>query len=512
MKNPAMKTAPMVGKQYSVSGGQSGSPMRRWIVASILPVIVVAASIYFYQHRATSNEQPNIKKSIAVLPFADLSPEGDQEYLGDGIAEEILNVLAQSKELTVIARSSSFQFKGKNEDLRTMGDMLGVAMILEGSVRKYKDHIRVTAQLINVEDGSHLWSKNYDENTDDIFVIQDRIAASVAEALKVTLGGSEASRKTRKWDEQAQRLYQQGRYFYDRTGAEREVKGNQLLKQSVELDSSQAISQLYLSNSNGNVGDIDGRERHLDKALQLDPDLSEAHAMRALHYFWDLNFDNALREIEIALSNGQSSPMTHRTAARLYVAWSQPKKAIAFAKRAIELDPLLTRSLELAAETHYYAREYADGVAIVNQALNLDSSDVLLRRLISFQRNINLNEAMRTASRIKDAEMRRVELLKIELWMGNKAAALQLHQIYDMLPQNQAAAQRAKLYVMEGKYDLAIDILEADYDQRPVVSNQTRRSQNSQLEYLSVEPIYDPLRDHPRFRKLIEKMNYPKLD
>ena len=182
MRNPVLKPEPQVGKQYSVSGGRSSSLKGRWVLASILTVMVVAAGIYFYQQLTTNpdgdrDEQP-LGKSIAVLPFADLSPEGDQEYLGDGIAEEILNVLAQSKELTVISRSSSFQFKGKNEDLRTMGEMLGVVMILEGSVRKYKDHIRVTAQLINVKDGSHLWSKNYDENTDDIFVIQDKIARS----------------------------------------------------------------------------------------------------------------------------------------------------------------------------------------------------------------------------------------------------------------------------------------------------------------------------------------------
>ncbi len=519
LRNPSSTSDRSSSTQSQGPSTQNPSPSaqpasNRWKIIGALLFLALAATIgyYFYGQRTTTNDLTNLKKSIAVLPFADLSPEGDQEYLGDGIAEEILNVLAQSKELTVIARSSSFQFKGKNEDLRTMGDMLGVAMILEGSVRKYKDHIRVTAQLINVEDGSHLWSKNYDENTDDIFVIQDRIAASVAGALKVTLGGSETSRRINKWDEQAQRLYQQGRYFYDRMGPERTVKAVQLLRQSVELDSSQAISQLYLSNSNGNLGDIDGRERHLDKALKLDPDLSEAHAMRALHYFWDLDFSNALREIEIALSNGQSSPMTQRTAARLYVAWGQPERALAFAKRAIELDPLLTRSLDIAAETFYYAREYADGATILNQALSLDSSDVLLQSLSAIQRNINLDVARRTANRIKDDEMRSVELLWTDIWRGDKGAALRLHQIFDALPQIQMGTQRAELYVMEGKYDSAIDMLEAEYDQGPVVSNKTRRTQASLLEYLSVDPAYDPLRSHPRFKKLIEKMNYPKMN
>ena len=160
--------------------------------------------------------------------------------------------------------------------------------------------------------------------------------------------------------------------------------------------------------------------------------------------------------------------------------------------------------MELASWIYFYARKYDDAVTLVNQALRSDSSDILLQRLTSLQRRVNLNEAMRTASRIRDSKMRSVELLWTDLRMGNKTAGLQLHHHFDTIPNSEV--MRARLLVIEGKYDLAIDLLEVGFDQRRV------RNGGDDLESLSVHPAYDPLRDHPRFKKLMEKMNYPKLD
>ncbi|MEP6596399.1 MAG: adenylate/guanylate cyclase domain-containing protein, partial [Ginsengibacter sp.] len=160
------------------------------------------------------------KKSIAVLPFVNMSNDLEQEYFSDGIAEEILNSLSHLKDLKVAGRSSSFQFKGKNLDLRELGHKLGVTTVLEGSVRKQRNYLRVTVQLINVEDGFHLWSEKYDREMDDIFAIQDEIALSVTEKLKITLleGEKAIINKAPTESKEAYDFYLKGRFYWNRRG------------------------------------------------------------------------------------------------------------------------------------------------------------------------------------------------------------------------------------------------------------------------------------------------------
>ena len=274
LRNPSTNTS-RTTNNYQPTTSSFKSKTKLILVGAIILSLLLAG--YFLYPKYNSIAQPEaIDKSIAVLPFVDLSREKDMEYLGDGVAEEIINVLAQAQDLKVIARSSSFQFKGKNEDLREIGRQLGVSTILEGSVRKFKDQIRVTAQLIKVEDGSHYWSKNMDKKTDNLFEIQDAIAREVAEAMQLTLQSSVTTQRKLKWNEESQKLYQQGRYFYDRLD---DSTANDLLKRSVALDSNQAISHLYLyfNLTNLNFADSLTSRLHLKKAFILDPQLTEAH-------------------------------------------------------------------------------------------------------------------------------------------------------------------------------------------------------------------------------------------
>src|SRR5204862_6893647 len=158
------------------------------------------------------------EKSIAVLPFANMSNDPEQEYFSDGMAEEILNSLAHLKDLKVAGRTSAFQFKGKNIDLREVGDKLGVSKVLEGSVRKQGNRLRITAQLINVDDGFHLWSERYDRNMDDVFAIQDEIALAITENLKVILLENEKAIFTKSYTEntEAYEFYLRGRFYLNK--------------------------------------------------------------------------------------------------------------------------------------------------------------------------------------------------------------------------------------------------------------------------------------------------------
>ena len=199
---------PLIVLLLVLGGGASGTSKARAMRRPTEPVIAAAPS-------ATA-VAPN-DKSIAVLPFADMSAGKDQEYFADGLSEELLNLLAKLPELRVIGRTSSFQFKGRNEDLRVIGEKLNVAHILEGSVRKSGEKLRISAQLIRAADSSHLWSQTYDRTLDDIFVVQDDIAGEVVKALKVTLFGTTSLTRSRPVDPEAYNLVLQARYFSTET-------------------------------------------------------------------------------------------------------------------------------------------------------------------------------------------------------------------------------------------------------------------------------------------------------
>ena len=201
--------------------------MRRFALPLIVLLLVLGGGAFWYfqgasdvpaAKQATTTASPVAaaapnEKSIAVLPFADMSAGKDQEYFADGLSEELLNLLAKLPELRVIGRTSSFQFKGRNEDLRAIGEKLNVAHILEGSVRKSGEKLRITAQLIRAADGSNLWSESYDRTLDDIFAVQDDIAGEVVKALKLTLLGPTSMTRSRPVDPEAYNLALQGRFF-----------------------------------------------------------------------------------------------------------------------------------------------------------------------------------------------------------------------------------------------------------------------------------------------------------
>ncbi|MGH8035534.1 MAG: hypothetical protein ACREO9_09935, partial [Lysobacterales bacterium] len=233
-----------------------------------------------------------------MLPFVNMSEDASNEYFSDGVSEEILNALAQVKDLKVAGRTSSFAFKGKNQDLRQIGEALGVDHILEGSVRKSGNKIRITAQLIQVKDGFHVWSDTYDRELTDVFAIQDEIANAILEQLKAQLmGGQQPEVAVARTDTKAYDLYLLAKQrLYERTGPTIKAAA-ELLDQAIALDPNYApayaqrgVAALMLSAGTGTYGDTPRQEAlaqaklDLDKALQLDPNLAEAWAGMGLYY------------------------------------------------------------------------------------------------------------------------------------------------------------------------------------------------------------------------------------
>jgi len=250
-------------------------------------------------------------KSIAVLPFADMSPQRDQEYFCEGIAEEIINALTKIDALHVASRTSAFAFKGKNEDIGEIGRKLKVATVLEGSVRKAGDRLRVTAQLVNVANGYHLWSERYDRQLEDVFAIQDEIAENIVKALRVVLSEDEkrAIEKPRTENVEAYEYYLRGRQYFHQFRRKGMQFARRMFERAIETDPRYALAYagiadcsaflyMYWDSSKNNLEGADTASR---KALELDPDLAEAHASRGFALSLRKQYGEAHQEFETAI-------------------------------------------------------------------------------------------------------------------------------------------------------------------------------------------------------------------
>ena len=323
-------------------------------------------------------------KSIAVLAFTDLSPEGDQEYFSDGISEEILNVLAHIPDLHVTARSSAFSFKGKDVDIPTMAKQLGVANVLEGSVRKSGKRIRITAQLIDARNGFHLWSDTYDRDFDDIFAIQDEIATQIVDALKVTLLGGEQARLNRRPTDNlaAYDAYLLGRQKMARrtSAALQEAVGH--FSKATRLDPQYALAYVGLADSYallGQYGALDDREvvakagPAVGRALELNDQLGEAYASLGTVRFRQQDYAGAEQAYKTALLLSPNyAPAYHGYAKLLNWAFGRTEEALELNQTALGLDPLSTPINMAVVEGYHELGRFEDALARCQRIIEID--------------------------------------------------------------------------------------------------------------------------------------------
>jgi len=329
------------------------------IIIGALGVAIILLSLNLFRDRegtsAVDNvgvqettEMTNNDKSIAVLAFADMSPEKDQEYFSDGISEEILNLLAKVPDLKVISRTSSFSYKGKDQDVKKIGEELHVAHVLEGSVRKSGNTFRITTQLINTQSGVHVWSETYDHDMEDIFEIQDRIAAVVTNQLKVTLLNEEIF-KTKTVQPEAYDLFLQA-VQAGRSGTEESVlQSENLIKRSIEIDSTYAPAWAFYSNiiRRGNAFAIRAIEDEVresigaaKKAITLDSSLAFAYSSLSESYRRGWNFVESSKAMKKALKLTPQNAGIILAAVREAEDLGKTDYAISLAKKALRIDPL----------------------------------------------------------------------------------------------------------------------------------------------------------------------------
>ena len=324
-------------------------PARRRLLAASAAAMVVLTGIAFWLlqgHAERSAVVEPAQLSIAVLPFVDMSEAHDQEYFAEGLSEEILNVLAQSTTLRVTARTSSFAFKGRNVDIATVAGALKVTHVLEGSVRKSGERIRVTAQLVDGVGSVHIWSQTYDREATDVFGIQDEIAAAVAESLQVTLTGDAHPLPAQTSNAAAFERYLQGKYFFNRRGESDLVRAQDYFQQALQIDPDYArawagLAGVYsIGKERASPEDLAELGTAVERALQLGPNLAESH-VRAAQYYWTLGQPEvSAAHCKRAIALNPSDPLVLAVSAGRAFSMGHWSEGIALQRRAVAVDPL----------------------------------------------------------------------------------------------------------------------------------------------------------------------------
>jgi adenylate cyclase len=333
---------------------------------------------------SSSVEVPEAAKSIAVLSFVDMSPERDQGYFCEGMAEEIINVLAHIENLKVIARTSAFAFKDKQTDIREIGRILDVETLLEGSIRKAGNQLRITAQLIKVADGSHIWSERYDRDMKDVFAIQDEISLAVADNLKVKLLGEINPMAAKRHSEnlEAYNLYLKGTFYWQMFTLEGYIKASEYFEQALKKDPKYALAYIgfaavkAMSTTFGDVAPNEAFPRvyeYANKALKIDSTLAEAYATLGDYYtFYLWNWKEAERNFKHALEINPNSSMSHTDYSIFLLVTGRFEEAIYEAKRAQELDPLSSYINNRAGDAYQYARQFDRAIEEYQMSLKIN--------------------------------------------------------------------------------------------------------------------------------------------
>jgi len=327
-----------------------------------------------------------LEKSIAVLPFVNMSADPENEYFSDGISEEILNALTRVEGLQVIARTSSFSFKGKNEDIRQIGTKLGVSHILEGSVRKSGKKIRITAQLINTSDGYHIWSEVYDSDLEDIFEVQDEISLKILNRLKENFAETKKSEPIIKAPTEnldAYNFYLKGRYHWNKSNPEDIIKAIKNFEEAIGIDPQFAPPYCALSycySFMGSAGLIPPTEAYPKakestlKAIELDPDNAESHlSLATIQFFHNWDFEGAEKSLNKALSLCLNSSLINQVHGWFLIAKGDFEKAIDKMKQALILDPLSLPLIGNLADAYGFAGRYIEALEQYDKAIEMDS-------------------------------------------------------------------------------------------------------------------------------------------
>ena len=454
--------------------------------------------------------EDKLDKSIAVLPFENLSDPHD-EYFSDGLSEELISALAQISELKVIGRSSSFRFKDRKEEPKTIGEKLAVRTLLEGTVRKQGNRVRIVAALTNAADGIELWTRTFDRELKDIFAVQEEIAKTVAESLKVRLVGSDdrLAPRTAPNNVEAHNAYLQGHFYFQRRNLEDYRKAITYFDRAIELDNNYALAYAERSETLTIVGDLTGQHStaylkargDAEKAVAIAPGLAETHAALGwVRFFVEWKFAEGLSELEHAIELSPGNPTAHGLLTRAIVHVGKPDEAEMQARRAVELDPLSAAAHFSLGRVLFHAGKLDEAAAAGRKMAELQPSAAASHRwqvLVAVQRGDG-ETALREAQLEPDAGLRVFALALAYYVRGERDAANAA--LGDLIAHFREgfAYQIAQLYAVQGNVDKAFEWLQIAFD-----------NHDGGMPSLSVDPLLRGLRDDPRYKAMLQKVGLP---
>jgi len=453
---------------------------------------------------------PISEKSIAVLAFSDMSEKRDQEYFSDGLSEELIDLLARTQGLQVIARTSSFYFKGKQVTITEIAKTLNVAHVLEGSVRKAGSTVRITAQLIRAKDGVQLWSESYDRNVKDVFKVQDEISAAVVAALKVQLLATAATADAgRTVNTEAHNQYLLGRQFYNRKTRDGFQRAVECYRKAIELDPDYAAAYAGLSEAEYLLAEFTRYGARLphglaaaDKAIALAPNLADGYAARAqVRNAYLFDFIGARADIEkaVAINPGDSHIQTQYALVLNTV--NRSADAELALRKAIEVDPLSIEAWQYLGAVQMSRGQFAPARVSIERALDIDPGNgftlTYLAQLDLLQARIP--DALAAAGKIGFESQRLLILATAEHTRGHSRESDKALRELAATYAHEAAYQVAEAYAWRGEQGKAYEWLERSYQQR-----------DGGLVFVETDPFFQRLRGDEEFKAFLRKMKLPE--
>jgi TolB-like protein/Tfp pilus assembly protein PilF len=527
------RVAPQKFSKRSATASLSASVPRRdskfaLITGAALVLVIVGGALRFLspQKDGHSSSSPTSssssavgaipEKSIAVLPFDNLSRDPDNAYFAEGVQDEILTRLAKVADLKVISRTSTQHFKSTPDNLPQIAKQLGVAHILEGSVQKAADQVRVNVQLINAASDAHLWAESFDRKLTDIFAVESDIAKTIADTLQAKLTGSEkiSIAKVPTANTEAYELYLKGRFFWNkRTGADLK-RAIDYFNQAIAKDPNYALAYAGLADSYTLLSVFSAASPHdsipqaraaAKKALELDNTLAEAHASfgRILSGY-DYDFERAIAEFERAIQlNPNYATSYHWISNGPLTARGEFDRAITEGKRAVELDPLSMVDNADLGQIYFYARRYDEAISQVGKAIEIDPHSYLAHYYLGqiYQLQGHLTEAIveyQKAVELDDDPQALAFLGQAQARIGqhDKAQKILSRMTEEAKSRYVSAYSFALMFIALGDKERAIDALERAY----------REGAANDIITIRVDPMLEDLRGQPRFEALAEKI------
>ena len=534
---PAPGAAPSVSPSTIARAAPSGAtPRKSNRLALALGAVLVIGSAYFAIDKLAPGKHPAVAeapsgaaapvaatpgppaettipdKSVAVLPFSDMSEKKDEEYLADGMAEEIIDVLAKVPDLRVPARTSSFYFKGRSEDIHTIAQRLKVAHVLEGSVRTAGKIVRISVQLVRADNGYHLWSETYDRKLDDVFKVEDEIAAEVVKALKVSLLASFPLRADRAQNPQAHSLYLQGLHYQKLSTQEDDHKAVASYEAAIRQEPGEAIYWAQLSRTLccGTSANPAERKAWSDRALQaaekalaIDPRLPQSHIARAkVAYYLDLDFPTAVSQIAQAHAIDPTDVDVLEWKGVIAQSQGNLDEAVQLELQSLQLDPLSAIQNDNTAIMYFDLGRYTEAENLYRKALELSPTNQGAHAQTGLSILLRGGDAATALAEIAlepDADARTWSLAMAAQLTGHRNEGDQWLVAKESSRSNPDDLYgAAELHAMRAEADLAFAALDRAYEAR-----------SSGLVDVRNDPFLKPLRKDPRFAALLRRLKLP---